>query len=616
MVYTLLKYYGGNCMVGALNLQRFLRAAIALLLIVSLVLTIGAGKADAAITGEVTYEGAVAQSYGCSEEPCGLNGDDDYSEAIPIGFDFDYYGTTFTDVYLNINGAMHFSCPTDEYSNEALPTEFDGDCDFEGDIGDTRPMAILAFWDDLITTPKDLYCDEDPIVDDCDSWNWDGNYPTILYKTVGTAGSRKFIAQWTNMHLYSNPNIPLGTFQIILYENNAETTGDPFQIQYRNLLGDPDRSSGSSTTVGTQNDDMNFTQYSYEASPPLEAETAIRFTHGEGYGYDDEAAYDAVYLGAPGSPSRPVLSTPANAATDVVLNPTFEWTESESADTYTLTLATDAGFSDVVTQLFDLESTEANLEDLLDPETTYYWIVRAVNEVGDIYSDAGTFTTGSDIEPPSDDDGITTPIEDGAPNSGDANNDGTPDSQQPKVTSLISPVSTKYVVLESTSCGGNSNVGVAQEKVEADKKDGSYDYPFGLLDFTLTGCSVGVTETITQYYYGDYAPFQVTLRKYNETTHAYTTITDAVITQVTIGGQAALKVVYQVTDGGALDADGTANGTIVDPAGLAVLGASTPAAPDTGLLAKSALNSTLFVAMGIAFGYAGLRHSKNFRIRK
>jgi len=36
-----------------------------------------------------------------------------------------------------------------------------------------------------------------------------------------------------------------------------------------------------------------------------------------------------------------------------------------------------------------------------------------------------------------------------------------------------------------------------------------------------------------------------------------------------VGGQPVLKVVYSVTDGGPLDEDGTANGVIVDPVGLA-----------------------------------------------
>ncbi|MCA9329339.1 hypothetical protein KDA11_01735, partial [Candidatus Saccharibacteria bacterium] len=59
------------------------------------------------------------------------------------------------------------------------------------------------------------------------------------------------------------------------------------------------------------------------------------------------------------------------------------------------------------------------------------------------------------------------------------------------------------------------------------------------------------------------------LRKYNATTDTYATIEDAVISVVSLNGTTATKATYQVTDGGDLDADGEANGVIVDPAGLA-----------------------------------------------
>ena len=57
------------------------------------------------------------------------------------------------------------------------------------------------------------------------------------------------------------------------------------------------------------------------------------------------------------------------------------------------------------------------------------------------------------------------------------------------------------------------------------------------------------------------------LRKYDSTLNTYTTVSSAVFTQTTIGGSAAVKVVYQVADGGPLDQDGIANGVIVDPVG-------------------------------------------------
>ncbi len=567
---------------------------------------------QAAIAGEVTYAGTVALDNGCTDpETCGMNGDDSYSEPIPIGFDFDLYGTTFTDVYLNINGVMHFGCPSSEYSNDPLPVDFSSSCDLNGDPGVTTPTSILAFWDDIITTPKDLTCVEDPIVDDCDEYDWSGNYATILYRTIGSPGSRKFIAQWTNMNLYSNPSIPLGTFQIILYEGSNEA-----QIQYRNLLGDPARSSGSSATIGIQHNSSNYTQYSHDGETPLVAESALRITLGEGYAFNAEATYDPIYLALEDAPAKPTLTSPADTATGVVRNPTLQWDDAANADNYTVTIATDSGFSTVVKQEFALTASELSLTDLLDPSTTYYWNVKATNAFGDEYSDTFSFTTGSTVAAPDDDDDVSEEVESESPNGGDANDDGTPDSEQPKVTSIVSPVSEQYVVLESSICTNNTAVSIVSEPANPEQDDDDYNYPFGLLDFTLTGCGTGATETITQYYYGTYNPSDIVVRKYDSVSHTYTVVPGAAVTQVTIGGQSAIKVVYSVTDGGDLDADGVANGTIIDPAGIAVLGATTsPAAtaPNTGL-EQTGLSYEAF-AVAIALGGAAVAMGNKFKNR-
>jgi hypothetical protein len=589
-------FYSKNGIQSIRNITLF----CVLFIIVAFVLRIGSSRA---IEGETVYTGTVAEFYSCEDEDCGLRGDDAYSDPVPIGFDFDFYGNTFTDVYININGVLHFGCPSEEYDNdESLPTDFDGECDLEGEVGTTQPLAILPFWDDIITTPKDLYCTEDPLVDECDDWSWEGNYASILYRTVGEEGSRKFIVQWTNMHLYSDPNVPLGTFQVILYEGSNE-----FQIQYRNLLGDPARSQGSSATIGIQYDNFNYTIYSHEASTPISPETAIRFVLGEGYGYDDEAAYDLVYLSNTLAPEAPNLTFPADEATDVVRNPNMQWSSVAGAETYTLTVSRNEGFSDLVFQELDLTSTNFTITDLLDENTTYYWNVRAVNESGDAYSNTYSFTTSAVVGTPDDNDGATEETEDAAPNSGDANDDGTADSEQTTVTSVVSPVNSKYVVLEADTCTANTSVSINPETTVTTQDDDNYSYPLGLLNFTLTGCTVGGSETVTQYFYGTY-PSNVVLRKYNSTTHIYTTITDAVITPMTIGGESVLRVTYTVTDGGALDEDGVANGTIVDPAGIAVLGTTTTSttptttstgAPNTGLKSQSIYPAVLLIVSGL-----------------
>ena len=195
-------------------------------------------------------------------------------------------------------------------------------------------------------------------------------------------------------------------------------------------------------------------------------------------------------------------------------------------------------------------------------------------------------TFRNDVADDDDNDGIDASIEQAAPNGGDANGDGTADNEQPNVSSFVSSLTTKYVVLEVDEACSNTAASIAIEANQA-TKDAGYDYPAGLLNFTTDCGSNGFTASIKQYYYG-IADGNMTARKYNPTTHAYSSINNAQISVVTIGGQQVTKVTYNVTDGSALDLDGIVNGIIVDPAGPArqVVGS-----PNTGV---RTLQSILF----------------------
>ena len=208
------------------------------------------------------------------------------------------------------------------------------------------------------------------------------------------------------------------------------------------------------------------------------------------------------------------------------------------------------------------------------------------------------------VDPSSDTDKIADSIEQAAPNGGDANDDGDTDADQETVTSLPNPVTGKYAVLETTGCTGNSDVTVAAQQAG----DTRYTYPAGLVDFKLT-CPVGATATVQMYFFG-LAPTNLVLRKYNPVTQTYSSVADAVFNTVTIGGQQATKVSYQITDGGPLDTDGTANGTILDPAGPAVLSASV-AAPQTGLAGGSVVPYA--IAVLAALGLVGLELRRSYR---
>ncbi len=220
------------------------------------------------------------------------------------------------------------------------------------------------------------------------------------------------------------------------------------------------------------------------------------------------------------------------------------------------------------------------------------------------------YVSSNILAAPSDDgDNVPEEVESAAPNGGDANNDGTPDSEQPEVTSILSPVSSQYVTLEST-CNDNFNVQIGSESSAT--PDANYTYPAGLVGFVLRGCSVGGTATITKYYYGTYDLSKLTLRKLQN--GVYLTVPGAVFTNVTIGGQPAVQVVYQITDGSSLDDDGIADGNIVDPAGIAtaVLGTTTTVgAPNTGYERQGLGLSGAMTVIAMVLIVSGLLYRKS-----
>lgn len=176
----------------------------------------------------------------------------------------------------------------------------------------------------------------------------------------------------------------------------------------------------------------------------------------------------------------------------------------------------------------------------------------------------------------SDGDGITNDAEAAGPNDGDANNDGTPDSEQTNVASFVNPVTGKYATLEvSDSCTIRSATADAES---ASSKDAAFDYPLGLMNFSLICDTPGATIDVSQFYY-DSTLTSTSFRKYNSTNHSYKTVEGATVSQTTIGTSNVSKVTYQVTDGGSLDEDGVVNGTIIDPSGVATVVLS---APNTG----------------------------------
>ena len=121
------------------------------------------------------------------------NIDDVWGNAINIGFNFCFFGNTFNQLVIGSNGEITFNTAiangAESFAvNNVLPN-----------LIEHQPNSICG-----------AYRDIDPSV---------GVGSTVTYYTAGTAPCRRFVANWTNVPLYSCNN-PTSTFQIVLYEKS------------------------------------------------------------------------------------------------------------------------------------------------------------------------------------------------------------------------------------------------------------------------------------------------------------------------------------------------------------------------------------------------------------
>ena len=107
---------------------------------------------------------------------------DDCGEVVPIGFAFNFYGDTHTEIGVSSNGYLTFGDDLGSVLNDPIPNTY-------------SPNDLIApYWDDWI--PRE------------------GG--TVHYQTLGTAPNRRFIAQWTKVEHFSGYGT--STFQAILFE--------------------------------------------------------------------------------------------------------------------------------------------------------------------------------------------------------------------------------------------------------------------------------------------------------------------------------------------------------------------------------------------------------------
>ncbi len=92
-----------------------------------------------------------------------------------------------------------------------------------------------------------------------------------------------------------------------------------------------------------------------------------------------------------GSIPTPSLSSPANNATNISINPTLSWNSVSSATSYSLQVSTNSSFSSLVVNQSGISGTSYSVN--LNYNTTYYWRVNATNSGGTSGWSSRTFTT-------------------------------------------------------------------------------------------------------------------------------------------------------------------------------------------------------------------------------
>jgi subtilisin family serine protease len=142
--------------------------------------------------------------------PIGLNADDQNVPGIPIGFNFPFYGSSYSSLNACTNGWLSFTSTLTQYLNQPLPV-----------TGTTNPENLLAvFWDDMDFRPAS------------------GSGQAFTYND----GSR-FIVSYVNVPHYTGAGLTgLYTYQVILYPNGR------IVYQYLSMSG-----TLNSATIGIQN---------------------------------------------------------------------------------------------------------------------------------------------------------------------------------------------------------------------------------------------------------------------------------------------------------------------------------------------------------------------------
>jgi hypothetical protein len=160
-----------------------------------------------------------------------LNNGDDQAIAVTMPFSFNFYGTTANQLCVDNNGFVLFNttnCPSfAHFTNTSLPAT------------SLSAPAFMPMWDDFDSETGNVYTD-----------------------TRGTTPNRQFIVEWFDrVHFSGSTNTDGATFELILNEDGT-IQFEYSDVEYTGGLEAADCSGGVCATIGLQNDQTLFNQFS------------------------------------------------------------------------------------------------------------------------------------------------------------------------------------------------------------------------------------------------------------------------------------------------------------------------------------------------------------------
>ena len=150
--------------------------------------------------------------------------EDDGAATVPIGFEFSFYGTPYTQVSFNQNGLMTFGNASDAFFNVDLSSQ-------------TAPRAdedfpcVAVLWDD---------------------WSVEHVLSNVYYETAGEIGNQRLIVQWDDVRYWyanqdeGNPGDGV-SFQVVLFEGGE----NPIMLNFLDVdSNNSAHDNGASATIG------------------------------------------------------------------------------------------------------------------------------------------------------------------------------------------------------------------------------------------------------------------------------------------------------------------------------------------------------------------------------